>query len=179
MERKLNNSFLLAVIASVCILLFANHSWGGSSSRGGHYGHSIRPINGHHGYYKYGHGNSNYKYRHGKKHRYNKQRYGHSIRPMNDHHGYYKYGHGNSNYKYRHGKKHRYNKQRYGKMPYNYRPKYGGRITSNFNKDYNGRDKGDKKNLEHTYKHGNKKHKNSKANEENYKEELIEKDWFR
>jgi hypothetical protein len=64
-------------------------------------------------------------------------------------------------------------------MPYNYRPKYGGRITSNFNKDYNGRDKGDKKNLEHTYKHGNKKHKNSKANEENYKEELIEKDWFR
>jgi hypothetical protein len=141
MERKLNNSFLLAVIASVCILLFANHSWGGSSSRGGHYGHSIRPINGHHGYYKY--------------------------------------GHGNSNYKYRHGKKHRYNKQRYGKMPYNYRPKYGGRITSNFNKDYNGRDKGDKKNLEHTYKHGNKKHKNSKANEENYKEELIEKDWFR
>jgi hypothetical protein len=141
MERKLNNSSLLAVIASVCVLLFANYSWGGSSSRGGHYGHSIRPMNGHHGYYKY--------------------------------------GQGHSYYGYRHGKKHRYNKHRYGKMPYNYRHKYSGRITSNFSKDYNGRDKGYKKNPEQTYKHSNKKHKNSKANGENYKGEMIEKDWFR
>ena len=141
MERKLNNSYLLAVIISVCILLFANHSWGGSSSRGGYYSHSIRPM------------------------------YGHQ--------GYYKYGHEHSYYGYRHGKKHRYNKHRYGKMHYNYRHKYGGRITSNFSKDYNNRDKGYKKNPEHIYKHGNKKHKNSKANEENYKEEMIEKDWFR
>ena len=141
MEKKLKKSFLLAVITSICILLFANHGWGDSSLRGGHYGHSIRPIK--------------------------------------DHHGYYKYVHGNSYYGYSNGKKHRYNKHRYGKMPYNYRPKYGGRITSSFNKDDNGIDKGDKKNPEHIYKHGNKKYNNSKSNEENDKEEMIEKDWFR
>lgn len=141
MERKLNKSLLLAVITAVFILLFVNYSWGGSRSRGGHYGHSIGPIY--------------------------------------SHHGYYKYSHGHSYYGYRYGKKHRYNKHRYGKMPYDYRHKYGGHITSNFNKDYNNRDKGYKKNPKHTYKHGNKKHENSKANEVNYKKEMIEKDWFR
>jgi hypothetical protein len=66
-----------------------------------------------------------------------------------------------------------------GKRPYNYGHKYGGRITSNFSKDFNGIDKSYKKNPEHTHRHSNKKHKNSKANEENYTEEMIKNDWFR
>ena len=76
MERKFINSYLLALVTSVCILLLATYSWGGNISRGRHYSHSIRPMTGQHGYYKYDHGYFYYGYRHGKNHRYNKHKYG-------------------------------------------------------------------------------------------------------